>query len=44
MRGRGGLKGEAKGSEAYCIIGFRVPTTYVGARGEGVKRAKHIVY
>ena len=24
-----------KGSEAYCILGFRVPTTSVGARGEG---------
>ena len=28
---------EAKGSKAYCILGFRVPTTSVGARGEGVK-------
>ena len=24
-----------KGSEAYCVLGFRVPTTSVGARGEG---------
>ena len=30
-------EGGAKGSEAYCKIGFRVPTTSVGARGEGVK-------
>ena len=29
-----------KGSEAYCILGFRVPTTSVGARGEGEKGAK----
>ena len=26
-----------KGSEAYCIVGFRVPTTSLGARGEGAK-------
>ena len=26
-----------KGSEAYCILGFRVPTTSVGARDEGAK-------
>ena len=26
-----------KGSEAYCILGFRVPTTFVGARDEGAK-------
>ena len=24
-----------KGSESYCVLGFRVPTTSVGARGEG---------
>ena len=30
------MKG-AKGNEAYCILGYRVPTTSVGARGEGVK-------
>ena len=26
-----------KGSEAYCILGYRVPTTSVGGRGEGAK-------
>ena len=26
-----------KGSEAYCILGFRVPTTSVGARDEAAK-------
>ena len=51
MRRSEGGKGEqrgAKGSKAYCILGFRVPTTSVGARGEGVKGseggAKRIVY
>ena len=29
-----------KGSEAYCITGFRVPTTSVGARGEGAMGSK----
>ena len=32
-----------KESKAYCILGFRVPTTSVGARGErqrGVKGSK----
>ena len=29
-----------KGSEAYSILGFRVPTTSVGARGEGAKGSK----
>ena len=29
-----------KGSKAYCILGFRVPTTSVGARGEGRRGAK----
>ena len=24
-----------KGSKAYCMLGFRVPTTSAGARGEG---------
>ena len=33
------MKG-AKGSEAYCILGFRVPTISVGARGEGARRSK----
>ena len=28
------------GSKAYCILGFRVPTTSVGARGERAKRSK----
>ena len=42
MRGQGGVKGgkgEQRGggkeSKVYCILGFRVPTTSVGARGEG---------
>ena len=40
MKGsKGGVKG-AKGSEAYSILGFRVPTTSVGAWGEGVKGSK----
>ena len=30
------MKG-AKGNEAYCILGYRVPTTSMRARGEGVK-------
>ena len=30
-------KGGVKGGKAYCILGFRVPTTSVGARGEGAK-------
>ena len=29
-----------KGSEAYVILGFRVPTTSVGARGEVVRASK----
>ena len=29
-----------KGSKAYCILGFRIPTTSVGARGEGGKGVK----
>ena len=45
--GRKGAKG-VKGSETYCILGFRVPTTSGGARGEGAKgeqrSAKRIVY
>ena len=36
MKGTKGSEG-AKGSEAYCILGFWVPTTFVGARGEGAK-------
>ena len=53
MRGQGGVNGSkgeqrgAKRSEAYHILGFRVPTTSVGVRGEGqkgVKGVKHIVY
>ena len=39
MRGQGGVKG-AKGSKAYCILGFRVATTCVGARGERVRRSE----
>ena len=34
-----GAKG-AKRSEAYHILGFRVPITSVGVRGEGQKGAK----
>ena len=35
-----GSKGERMG-KAYCILGFRVPTTSVGARGKrGVKGSK----
>ena len=30
MRGQGGVKGRG-----YVILGVRVPTTSVGARGEG---------
>ena len=36
-------EGEQRGtkrSEAYHILGFRVPTTSVGVRGEGQKGAK----
>ena len=42
-----------KGSEVYCILSFRVPTTSVGARVErereqrgarGQRGVKHIVY
>ena len=33
------MKG-VKGSKAYCILGFRVPATSVGARGKGSKGAK----
>ena len=28
---------EVKGSKAYSILGFRVPTTSVGSRSEGAK-------
>ena len=38
MRGRKGVKG----SKAYCILGFRVTTTSVGARGEGAKGSKGV--
>ena len=31
-----------KGDEAYCILGFRVPTTSVGARGAGQRGAKGV--
>ena len=30
----------AKGSKAYSILGFRIPTTCVGARGEGQRGGK----
>ena len=30
----------ANGSKAYCILGFRVPTTSVGGRGKGAKGSK----
>ena len=26
-----------RGSKGYVILGFKVPTTYVGAKGEGSK-------
>ena len=29
-------------SEAYVILGFRVPTTYVWAEGEGVRASKGV--
>ena len=35
-----GEQREAKRSEAYHILGFRVPTTSVGARGEEAKGDK----
>ena len=31
-----------KGDEAYCILGFRVPTTSVGARDAGQRGAKGV--
>ena len=31
-----------KGREAYSILGFRVPTTYVRARGEGQRGARGV--
>ena len=46
MRGQGGVNGSkgkhrvAKRSEAYVILGFRVPTTSVGVRGERARRSK----
>ena len=33
------MKG-SEGSEVYCILGFRVPTTSVGAKGEGAKKSE----
>ena len=38
MRGQKGVKG----SEAYCILAFRVPITSVGARGEGQRGSKGV--
>ena len=40
--GKLGARGErkrsrVKGREAYCILGYRVPATSVGERGEGAK-------
>ena len=42
MRGSGWAKGSkrSKGSKVYVILGFRVPTTSVGARGEGARGAR----
>ena len=40
---RASLGPRAKGSKAYCMLGFRVPTTSVGTKGERAKGAKHIV-
>ena len=37
MRGQRGAKG-VKGNEVYSILDCRVPTTSVGARGEGELR------
>ena len=34
VRGQMGAKG-VKGNEVYSILGCRVPTTSVGARGKG---------
>ena len=38
MRGQRGSEGD----EAYCILGFRVPTTSVGARGVGQRGVKGV--
>ena len=35
------MKG-VKGSKAYCMLGFRVPTTSVGERGVGQRGAKGV--
>ena len=42
MRGRGGVKGQrgGKGEQSILYTRFRVPTTSVGARGEGQKGVK----
>ena len=40
MRGQeeqGGVRGQGSEGEGYVILGFRVPTTSVGARGEGTR-------
>ena len=37
VRGQGEQGGEERGSEGYVILGFRIPTTSVGARGEGTR-------
>ena len=40
-RGEGAIEQRGvKGSKAYCILGFRVPSTSVGARGEEAKGSK----
>ena len=43
VKGAKGSKGQcrgAKGSKGYVILGFRVPTTSVGARIERVMRSE----
>ena len=44
QRGVGGQRGTkgTKGREVYCIIGFRVPATSVGARGEEAMGSKGV--
>ena len=50
MSAEGVARGEGVKRSKGVILGFRVPTTSVGARGErarsegGQRRAKHIVY
>ena len=41
---RASLGPRAKGSKAYCMLGFRVPTTSVGAKGGGGEARQSILY